>query len=70
MLKSQLKLYEEDFEQERKLKESLLEEKNKLEKELQKQVEFNKQLQQKEPVFHRYPNASKSFEDEVRNMIT
>ncbi|XP_020290551.1 golgin subfamily A member 6-like protein 4 isoform X2 [Pseudomyrmex gracilis] len=67
VLKSQLKLYEEDFDQERKLKESLLEEKNKLEKELQKQVEFNKQLQQKVngPILRRHPNASNSFEDET-----
>lgn len=43
MLRAQLKLYEEDFEQERQLKEKLLEEKNKLEKELQKQMEFNTQ---------------------------
>lgn len=41
----QLKLYEEDFKQEKNLKESLLEEKSKLDVELQKQVDFNKQLQ-------------------------
>lgn len=37
-------MYEEDFKQERNLKETLLEEKNKLNEELQKQVTYNKQL--------------------------
>ncbi|XP_032670368.1 spindle assembly checkpoint component MAD1-like isoform X2 [Odontomachus brunneus] len=42
--KNQMSVYEEDFKQERKLKELLLEEKNKLDAELQKQVNYNKQL--------------------------
>ncbi|KYM89864.1 hypothetical protein ALC53_02176 [Atta colombica] len=46
LLRSQLSLYEEDFQQEKKLKEALLEEKNKLDTELLKQIEFNKQLQE------------------------
>ncbi|XP_018352173.1 PREDICTED: girdin-like [Trachymyrmex septentrionalis] len=46
LLRSQLLLYEEDFQQEKKLKEALLEEKNKLDTELLKQIEFNKQLQE------------------------
>jgi len=45
LLRSQLLLYEEDFQQEKKLKEALIEEKNKLTTELHKQIEFNKQLQ-------------------------
>lgn len=45
MLRTQLKLYEEDFIHERKLKETLLEEKNALNADLQKQIEFNDQLQ-------------------------
>lgn len=45
-MKTQLTLYEEDFKQEKKVKESLMEEKSKLDVELQKQVEFNKQLQE------------------------
>lgn len=45
LLRSQLTLYEEDFQHERRLKESLLEEKSKLDMELQKQIKFNKQLQ-------------------------
>ncbi|XP_072764180.1 uncharacterized protein [Anoplolepis gracilipes] len=44
LLRSQLMLYEEDFQCEKRLKESLLEEKSKLDMELQKQIEFNKQL--------------------------
>ncbi|XP_070151799.1 optineurin isoform X2 [Polyergus mexicanus] len=39
LLRSQLALYEEDFQCEKNLKESLLEEKNKLEMELQKQIQ-------------------------------
>ncbi|KAG5325245.1 MOS1T transposase, partial [Pseudoatta argentina] len=46
LLRSQLSLYEEDFQQEKKLKEALLEEKSKLDTELLKQIEFNKQLQE------------------------
>ncbi|CAK9827432.1 NF-kappa-B essential modulator [Anthophora retusa] len=45
ILETQLKLYEEDFNQERKLKENLLQEKNALDMDLQKQIDFNKQLQ-------------------------
>lgn len=45
LLQTQLKLYEEDFKQERKFKESLLEMKSTLNVDLQKQVEFNVQLQ-------------------------
>lgn len=41
-----MSLYEEDFQHEKKLAEALLEEKNKLSTELQKQIEFNKQLQE------------------------
>lgn len=46
LLRSQLLLYEEDFQHEKKLAEALLEEKNKLNTELLKQIEFNKQLQE------------------------
>ncbi|XP_011636667.1 myosin-11 isoform X2 [Pogonomyrmex barbatus] len=46
LLRSQLMLYEEDFQQEKKLKEALLEEKTKLEMELLKQIDYNKQLQE------------------------
>ncbi|XP_011879677.1 PREDICTED: optineurin [Vollenhovia emeryi] len=46
LLRAQLSLYEEDFQEEKKLKEALLEEKNKLDTELLKQIEFNKQLQE------------------------
>ncbi|XP_050456704.1 putative autophagy-related protein 11 isoform X2 [Cataglyphis hispanica] len=45
LLRSQLTIYEEDFQCEKRLKESLLEEKSKLEMELQKQAEYNKKLQ-------------------------
>lgn len=45
LLRSQLALYEEDFQCEKNLKESLLEEKSTLERELQKQIEYNKQIQ-------------------------
>ncbi|XP_011171387.2 myosin-2 heavy chain isoform X1 [Solenopsis invicta] len=45
LLRSQLTLYEEDFMQEKKLKEALIEEKNNLSTELEKQIRFNKQLQ-------------------------
>lgn len=44
-MRSQLSLYEEDFHQEKKLKEALLEEKCKLTTELQKQIELNQKLQ-------------------------
>ncbi|XP_018309199.1 optineurin isoform X1 [Mycetomoellerius zeteki] len=50
LLRSQLSLYEEDFQQEKKLKEALLEEKSKLDTELLKQIEFNKQLQESNSV--------------------
>lgn len=43
LLQTQLKLYEEDFRQERKLKELALEEKNALSEHLQKQIEFHEQ---------------------------
>lgn len=43
LLQTQLKFYEEDFRQERKLKELALEEKNALSEHLQKQIEFNEQ---------------------------
>lgn len=46
MLETQLKMYEEDFEQERELKEKLLKEKCTLNVDLQKQIEFNEELQQ------------------------
>lgn len=46
LLRTQLELYEEDFEQERKLREMLLQEKNSLNADLQKQIEFNERLQQ------------------------
>ncbi|XP_024888606.1 optineurin-like [Temnothorax curvispinosus] len=46
LLRSQLSLYEEDFQQEKKLAEALLEDKNKLNTELLRQIEFNKQLQE------------------------
>ena len=46
LLRMQLNLYEEDFGQERKMKESLLEEKEKLNNDLQKQIGFNQQLQE------------------------
>jgi len=45
VLRSQLTLYEEDFQLEKKMKEALLEEKNKMNTELLKQIDFNKQLQ-------------------------
>ena len=47
LLRMQLNLYEEDFKQERKMKESLLGEKEKLSNDLQKQIVFNQQLQEK-----------------------
>ena len=47
LLRMQLNLYEEDFKQERKMKESLLGEKEKLNNHLQKQTAFNQQLQKK-----------------------
>ena len=47
LLRMQLNLYEEDFKQERKMKESLLGEKEKLNNDLQKQIVFNQQLQEK-----------------------
>lgn len=46
LLQTQLKLYEEDFRHERKLKETLLEEKNALNADLRKQIEFNDRLQE------------------------
>ncbi|XP_034178162.1 uncharacterized protein LOC117603281 isoform X2 [Osmia lignaria lignaria] len=46
LLQTQLKLYEEDFKHERKIKESLLDERNNLSTDLQKQIEFNAKLQQ------------------------
>lgn len=46
MVQTQLHVYEEDFRQERKLKELLLEEKSKLSADLQKHVDFKEQLQQ------------------------
>ncbi|KAL0099042.1 hypothetical protein PUN28_020234 [Cardiocondyla obscurior] len=45
LLRSQLLIYEEDFRHEKKLADALLEEKNSLSIELQKQIDFNKQLQ-------------------------
>lgn len=46
LLRTQLRLHEEDFGQERKLREILLQEKNALNADLQKQIEFNEKLQQ------------------------
>lgn len=46
LVQTQLHVYEEDFRQERKLKELLLEEKSKLSADLQKHVDFKEQLQQ------------------------
>lgn len=46
LLRTQLRLHEEDFGQERKLREILLQEKNALNADLQKQIEFNERLQQ------------------------
>lgn len=61
LLRSQLSLYEEDFQHEKKFAEALLEEKNKLSTELQKQIDFNKQLQKSGNIPNssgnpRYPN--------------
>ncbi|XP_014472013.1 PREDICTED: uncharacterized protein LOC106743029 isoform X2 [Dinoponera quadriceps] len=44
LYKNQLTVYEEDFRQEKKVKELLLEEKSKLDEELGKQVNYNKKL--------------------------
>ncbi|XP_043597982.1 optineurin [Bombus pyrosoma] len=46
LLRTQLRLHEEDFGQEKKLREILLQEKNALNADLQKQIEFNERLQQ------------------------
>lgn len=46
MQQTQLKIYEEDFKRERKVKESLLDERNNLNKDLQNQIEFNTKLQE------------------------
>ncbi|XP_076242220.1 uncharacterized protein LOC143184109 [Calliopsis andreniformis] len=46
LLQTQLNVYEEDFKQEKKIKESLLDEKGKLNTDLQKQIDFNEKLQQ------------------------
>ena len=66
MLRSQLSLYEEDFQQEKKLKEALLEEKNKLDTELLKQIEFNKQLQESN---NANVKLGHTFEDRVSNFL-
>ncbi|XP_003704277.2 uncharacterized protein LOC100880236 [Megachile rotundata] len=46
LLQTQLKLYEEDFNHEKKIKESLLDERNNMDTDLQKQIEFNITLQE------------------------
>ncbi|XP_012228357.1 optineurin-like isoform X2 [Linepithema humile] len=63
LLRSQLTLYEEDFQHEKKLKEALLEEKSKLDVELQKQVEYNKQLQESADI---YKHTSSNVPSEPR----
>lgn len=46
LLETQLRIYKEDFEQERKSKESFLEQKNKLDVDLEKQFKYNQKLQE------------------------
>ncbi|XP_029035689.2 centromere-associated protein E-like [Osmia bicornis bicornis] len=58
LLQTQLKLYEEDFKHERKIKESLLDERNNLSTDLQKQIEFNAKLQQE--ITRLSPNISEN----------
>ncbi|XP_076751545.1 uncharacterized protein LOC143423825 isoform X2 [Xylocopa sonorina] len=46
LLQTQLKVYEEDFNHERRMKETLLNEKSSLNVDLQRQIEYNERLQQ------------------------
>lgn len=63
LLRSQLTIYEEDFQHEKKLKEALLEEKSKLDSELQKQVNYNKQLQESGDIYTSFNVPSKPQDD-------
>ncbi|GAB1859378.1 hypothetical protein CAJAP_00457 [Camponotus japonicus] len=65
LLRSQLTLYEEDFQCEKRLKESLLEEKSKLDMELQKQIKFNKQLQKSEQTTRSNVAAESEYSSDV-----
>lgn len=58
LLRSQLSLYEEDFQHEKKLAQALREEKNNLNTELQKQIEFNKQLQESANITNSRPQQT------------